>query len=1353
MADNEKELRIKVTSVNPEVLPRIKTQVKEIVNIGEKGINLAVNSSNLQTELIKLEQKFKELQSLTTLNIKLEGNAEQQIRAIQLELSKTFEKEFKAQGITNAGGLSASALDSAITQAKNMQKEAAMAKAKAEQDAAIAAKEALAAQKTADKELANLHKQQVAAAQAIVKAKQQEQEEIQRAVQRLQNQQAAERREEARGREAAIFQYQQAIAPKSYIDQPARDKQAAIDTFLSQQNIKEADRQFNQEFRGERLLGRLGNKLGGPFRNNLEQEALERASFSRGILPEELGKSELPLLNTAGLLSKEGLKRTFLATAFSGAGGGIGSAAGEVVGGPLGSIVGQIVGKEVFDQIGKVFDGIVEGVKGLTEAGIEFERQVVSIAAVLQTTSDIVGPGGRKLSQSEQIAAQEDRARNIQNVARQRLSPLGISGGAEATLVAAISEGLGSKGINASAETVASGAAAFGSVAQIAAPSLLSDLGRLRRDTSDITLGLPQAARTTLGAPIRRFLSRIGNAETEDDFNSAIKGLRPYEDALTNSRNISPSLSRIEGSIGNIQSGAGQVVAASLAPAIKVVADALVDLNKSITPLFEPLKELGSVFGDLVASAIRPAIFGVTGLIKFTIEKLGELPIVGKFFQKSSDPKAEAVANRESQITTLLSRSGIDETEFQNASGKVKSTPRNTANLFDQIRKLAAEDEEDPTRILNTLGLGGGIYDAETKDAQGRVKVGGLAGKQAGLALSGRGRAKQRDFLADSLEDIDLRLAGNDLNTGQRNKLTQGRESVVNQLSDQLVESINDTADKVALSLEKLNLVFGTSTSRQNLTNIGKAAGEISKDIASAQREINQGIKQGLDPNTIKAATSRLNELRLSLVQLLDAVKSNIDRSFNSKFIGESFTGRQAGIISDQAKDFAAAISNGASTQQARTLAADKASRRFVDNEQETAGGVLSLTQGLEQFSDFMSRIPERLKEFADNVTGAARTLKNFQDDQENRKLGREGQVLSAIESAKAAGASDAEIASMSGSQFAIGGNADDIKKRLALSNLGIAQRALDQGDDIDSEQQRGLERGLTGAQRDQKNFPREIRDREIGQDQLILDSYQKFAGTPLGEQLKPQAVAALSRIQGFNKSNGAISKFGQQDPGDLIDSIQKGSDLQKDNIPQFLAEIDKSISYIEKFGDALRQVTDTINQGIFSPAGGIPTAPTVGKTSLPKGAVPENPGNMIGSAILAALPSSADPKNRLKEVGKPGVMTKSGKIIGSAIIDALGSSNDDLLPEGDVFENALFGGKPNDVKYQRPGLDAQKSVRVAAAKFTAFGERIKDEPGKPQQGQDQFSGLLSGINDIKNIITNTLGNIVAEGFKRGMEN
>lgn len=406
------------------------------------------------------------------------------------------------------------------------------------------------------------------------------------------------------------------------------------------------------------------------------------------------------------------------------------------------------------------FEKLAASLESVVDSGLKFQQAIVGIAAILQATTTLTGPGGSSLSLPAQLAEQTKIARSIQLTARKQLLPLGIAGEREAVLVQAVISGAAQKGIILNAQQAATVSARFGAAATAINPALLSNTTQLRKDVTDILAGLPQAQKTSLGAAVRPILGEIKRATTGEELISATDKLQAFVTAVKGSDQAFVGLLKLSGSIDQLKTVAGDALLQKIVPGLNALADALMNpgLQTGVSNIAEVVGQAINFVTKATAKTIKfvsPNSGGgfldnlKNSAISTVLNATG-LPGLSSLFdiftgQKPNQPEdnlstgkagpEEQLSGLKQKFTEMEKEEGLrkktistltPEGRAGQAAIEIQSLNREIANLSQQA-KLAKEEDANLLQ-LQIQGL-----EVEKQDLMVKKQLAEIEGKLAGI--------------------------------------------------------------------------------------------------------------------------------------------------------------------------------------------------------------------------------------------------------------------------------------------------------------------------------------------------------------------------------------------------------------------------------------------------------------------------------------------------------------------------------------------------------------------------------------------------------------------------------------------
>lgn len=576
-----------------------------------------------------------------------------------------------------------------------------------------------------------------------------------------------------------------------------------------------------------RAVGLLNDKLLTQYRvNQLFGRSEENENLLTGLskstgAPLDLLKNRVgtdsrlqKVLSAGRLLNPEALSQVAYGFLAGGATGAIGSTVGGLLGGAPGALAGGLVANVGNELTGKVFERIGEAMNKATESGIRFEQSVQSIGAAFHANSQIVGA----VNISEEISAQQQRARSLQVSVRPKLLQLGIGGETENVIVRSLVEGLGQRGVSLNADQTATIAQRLGASVSLIRPDLLQNPTRLQSDIADLLSGSPQASRTSIAQAIGKSgTAKIESAVASGDperILQATQRLQSFVEAVTHSGLAVQQFNRIAGTQENIMSRVGAAWTESLTPALKMFADGLEEghFEETLPIIAKGLGVVGGLFVQLGAGLIT-LIGDLNDAVVRILRLLGLLP-------KGDDEQKQAVTRKEVRAQGLLSQAGMDEKTLSAGIVDLQNEPQDKANALEKARKTLIGT---PDYNLSSVILSRSRRDYLQKEFDEQSKsVGGITGNAA------------EPFWQRQLADLENQKSELELNKKStkvqaRFEINQAREAYENGNQDAYTQHLQKARDLM-----------------ESMKEASKAQAEIEKDKVSTLQHIINNRKEEL---------------------------------------------------------------------------------------------------------------------------------------------------------------------------------------------------------------------------------------------------------------------------------------------------------------------------------------------------------------------------------------------------------------------------------------------------------------------------------------------------------------------------
>ena len=912
-------------------------------------------------------------------------------------------------------------------------------------------------------------------------------------------------------------------------------------------------------------------------------------------------------------LKKEAIKEGAFGVGLSilGGGGGLGEAAGSLLGsaavasllpaaGPGAVLAGGAIGAAVIKSTIEMAKQLTEAFVKVSEAGRSFESSILGIASVLNATTVVRTKSGSRLSSSDTLNVQQDRAVQIQKAARSRLLPLGISGEREATLVQAIIAGAAQRGIQLDSEQASVLAERLGGAIQAQRPELLNNSSQLRRDVEDLLSGLPN--RTVLSSLVKGFAPGLGKATSAEQLLRASEGLASFPVSLKNSAN-NPivAFQKFNASIDQLATSSGDALNKALVPALQRLSDTvgspafisgaskLADLVGRIASFAvsaatgenTTLSTIGKALGGPLAIGAASTVDFVSGL--GTNE--ASFNILGRNLKKGSAKtqlerdKLELENLRDAREVGLISPAA---TAILGLPGSKESLDKRIADLEKSTSEVDVKTSA-ATKLESLLAQGLGESGDLLQFAKGnvqnspeaRLQIFRAAADQIPLKLREQvERAKldkinTKDVIDGLIEEAQLESFGSKVlnqNTLQEKRAKDqslfdtsvlGGESskLVNALESlpKILESQVDTLSQ-AEELRNKTLLSPTSGTRQIV--------EADARVTEAQDRLIQSRKEERDAIIAlrDAELSRTKALRESTIDVgtfegrRKLAESNI-QSFkeasasgraNIDFLrlqAQSATGIEAQNIQNAIQDQIVKVNRS-------EIGKVQASRDLQNEAIAEVEGQFQLSDTLANFKRSTEAAADRMQGLSDQLASSQRTLADFEKDTKLRQLGRKGRILAsarnALKTAQESGSlSDVtevlDVARQAGlSRFDVDGSGlIDPNKRIQVET---ATEEFRRAIDINSPERGAIEdqNYISSVRRQQRDTEREL---DAGPEQ---DRQRKLSTLKNLVSLKQQGISSY-------ESNSTISSLSKE-LGIKLPELEKAQTIES-SLP---ANVDK---------------------------------------------------------------------------------------------------------------------------------------------------------------------------------------------------
>lgn len=390
-------------------------------------------------------------------------------------------------------------------------------------------------------------------------------------------------------RQTAINRYNSTNAPFSSISEhesEVRNRQSAIDRY----NIANAPSSSIEEHETD-----LRNR-DEAIRQYRVRSGQEDGAFSK------VGDKPRPFIDISRLGEDENKKLLGFSFLDRGLPGLIGGAVGGSIAG--GSVLGgAALVSTVFDKVVSSGEALAEKLIGAAEAGLRFEDSVKGVAAIYDAQTHVVNDQGQRVTGLQAVTFQEKQAREVQLQARGELSKIGISGDKESLLVQSIVAGAASRGIVLTPEQVTTLSARIGGAVQSLRPELTNNPGRFRAEVEDYFTG----QRSSLTSILKPFAPDLAKATSGEDFIKRSEGLKSFPDFLQETNSPAQAIQNLSAAFDQLNTVFGDELLKGLVPGIKSLTEVLRDPDtvKNAQALGKVIGELGSKFAQGAAELLK----------------------------------------------------------------------------------------------------------------------------------------------------------------------------------------------------------------------------------------------------------------------------------------------------------------------------------------------------------------------------------------------------------------------------------------------------------------------------------------------------------------------------------------------------------------------------------------------------------------------------------------------------------------------------------------------------------------------------------------------------------------------------
>lgn len=1147
--------------------------------------------------------------------------------------------------------------------------------------------------------------------------------------------------------------------------------QKAVQEFAQTQNIARAQQRFFEQSREGQLQAFQRNQnlleANREFRSSIFSNR-EQIANARGLLPSEI-TAQKSFFNLSNLGQPGTLSTILLSGLLGGPLSGIGGAVGATT---LGGPTGALIGTAVFEFVGREFAKLAGTLVEAAQAGLQFQKSILSIASVFQSSSIVTDAQGNKLPISEQIKIQNQRAREVLTQTKGELAPLGFGLGGASNILQSIILGSSERGLNFSPDQLATLSKRFASTILALEPESVNDPSRILRTLPDIVGGLPRAQSSELGAALRGVVPQLftGNISSEVDFLKATKALDSFTAVLTQTAgNAGLALAKLTAVFSNLQISFGDRFLKSIEPGINRLVEVFnrPDLEQGFNQIADTI---GSFMTQIIelAAQFSQDFLSESGFINNTapiIDSItGALAEAFNFVFQPNEVERKAGSNITGEsIERRQERLDNEEIERLQAINK-------------KLRGESFKIETDPGKIISqalTNAFG------KTDLAEFIPKISNLT---PGAQLIELNRAIEASAKRISIprapspqEDLGTLFALSEVKQAEIAR-AQSLQDTTTALGK--IQSAEQTLAKIPGLVDTNQQAFLLAT--ENLTRakegtsaFAQAAGAIESaenalvaarkqgfqainDLIAAEHTLTDRLKATLPSGT---AAGREGASKLDLAQTardiekLEAEKSRLAIDFLT-----SQSDVERNVLQQQIFENALNLGERQATNVNQTIADQNIILANFD----------LLSEGLKSVADFPNKLAElgvKFSELTDSVSQASRALQQFADSEQLRELGRTGELISLGQKVVQSGGS---ISDLPPEIQQLVENPDKLREfqlRQAKEELRVA--TIPGGrlnrftfDDIDDEKRRAAEAQSTRADIALSRFPFE-------RDQVINDQAKNLVklGQNFPDLIAPSATQAI------------------------VDSFKTAA-----NQAALLATGAGGVSVSGGIGGAITSITDKrqrIGPNIIGP--NVPTIPGPDGQGIIPGVnafpTPQNIDAFVeaGGAFGFSKPVGVEGpsltqqfETKLDEVAKgesliPSLL-EAGKALGGSaegsakqIVEASGFNKArDTLVKKEGFDPELVtkflsapGGTIDFKTVNQVNKEGFASFTNAVDNFSSFGEDFKQTGTNLQQTtsalkENKPADLKTGLTDISSKLTQgaksqdiyNLGEAIDSSFK-----
>lgn len=308
--------------------------------------------------------------------------------------------------------------------------------------------------------------------------------------------------------------------------------------------------------------------------------------------------------------------RQLIAHAGGGGGGGFGvnifprGLLGPITGG---SFLGVSASTVATQSISAVFGAIADGLRDITQAGLDFQRNVIGISSTFALTSKVIDRGtGQEVGLERSLPFLNRRAKGLLKTATPELASLGISPGTTATALRTIITGAASSGLDITDKDILQFNKSLLAKVAITDPRLLNEPVKLQTGIEGLLEGQQGAERTEVGRALGSAQSRkIKEAVQTGDIEKvreAFKGLA--EAAAVLAKNVDFAvlpLNKIGAVFSMLALSGGDTFLNKITPSLAALAKALTDAEflSSLNSFAERVGEFTSKVIDFTTKLIQ----------------------------------------------------------------------------------------------------------------------------------------------------------------------------------------------------------------------------------------------------------------------------------------------------------------------------------------------------------------------------------------------------------------------------------------------------------------------------------------------------------------------------------------------------------------------------------------------------------------------------------------------------------------------------------------------------------------------------------------------------------------------------